>query len=140
MNRKEFLKSMGLSGAALLAVYCSGCSLSPNVNFNTPSTSVDFTLDLSQSAYNSLNTDGGYVITNGVVVARTTSGQYVAVTQICSHEGQPNVTYVKSSNIFYCNVHGAQYDTSGKGLNSNGRNGLATYKTSLNGTLLRVYS
>lgn len=141
MNRKDFLKNLGLGGAALLAVYCSGCSLNGNPSFTqTPSVSVDFTLDLSTSSYSALNNNGGYVITNGIVVAKTTSGTYVAVTQICSHEGRPNVTYVKSSNSFYCSVHGATYDTSGKGLNSNGRNGLVTYKTSLTGSLLRIYS
>jgi nitrite reductase/ring-hydroxylating ferredoxin subunit len=138
MNRTEFLKKMGLGGAALVAVYCSGCSVN-NVT-PTPSGSVDFTLDLTASANAALNTVGGYVISNRVVVAKIPTGEFVAVTQVCSHEGRANVTYLKSSNVFYCNVHGATYDTTGKGLNSDGRNGLTTYKTSLSGSSLRVYS
>ena len=139
MERKEFLKALGLGGAALMAVYCTGCSINGDSNIK-PAGNVDITLDLTSAANAALNSDGGFIVTNGIVVARTTTGIYVAVTQVCSHEGRPNVTYLKSTNIFYCNVHGATYDTSGKGLNSNGRNGLTTYKTELNGTSLRIYS
>ncbi len=139
INRLEFLKKLGFGGTALMAVYCSGCSINGNVN-PTPSGNVDFTLDLTSSANAALNTNGGFVITNRIVVAKTTTGEYVAVTQICSHEGQINVTYVKSSNIFYCSAHGAEYNTAGKGLNSEGRNGLTTYKTALTGSSLRIYS
>jgi cytochrome b6-f complex iron-sulfur subunit len=139
MDRKDFLKTLGLGGAALVAVYCSGCSINGNAT-PTPSGNVDFTLDLTSPANTALNTNGGYVISNGIVVAKTKTGSYVAVTRICSHEGAPNVTYVKSSNVFYCSSHGATYDTSGKGLNSAGRNGLTTYNTALTGSSLRVYS
>jgi len=139
MERKEFLKSLGLGGAAIIAVYCTGCSLNGD-NAITPAGNVDLTLDLTDPANAALNTDGGFIVTKGLVIARTTNGLYVAVTQVCSHEGHPNVTYLKSSNSFYCNVHGAMYDTSGRGLNSNGRNGLTTYKTEITGTSLRIFS
>lgn len=138
MNRTAFLRKLGLGGAALVAVYCSGCVV--NDATPAPASNVDLTLDLTSSAYSALNTIGGYIITNRIVIAKISSSEFVAVTQICSHEGQANVTYVKSSNVFYCNSHGATYDTAGKGLNSEGRNGLTTYKTSLTGTSLRVYS
>ena len=138
MNRTEFLKKLGLGGAALVAVYCSGCSV--NDATPAPATNVDFTLDLTTSANATLNTVGGFVVSNRIVIAKVSSTEFVAVTQVCSHEGRANVTYVKSSNTFYCNVHGATYDTAGKGLNSEGRNGLTTYKTALTGSSLRIYS
>lgn len=137
MNRNDFLKTLGLGGAALVAVYCTGCSDNGGIK---PSNNVDFTLDLTTPANAALNTNGGYVISNNVVVARTNSGTFVAVTQVCSHEGRTNVSYRKSSNDFYCNVHGATYDTMGKGSNSDGKNGLTTYQTAHTGTSLRVFS
>ena len=80
------------------------------------------------------------MIANTVVVAKTKAGIYVAVTQICSHQGNTNVVYQQSTDDFYCGVHGALYDTLGNGLNSNGSNGLKKYNTALSGTSLRIYS
>jgi cytochrome b6-f complex iron-sulfur subunit len=95
IKRNEFLKSLGLKGASLMAVYCgtsvlSSCSKEESV---TPASSVDFTLDLSQASNAALTKDGGYVISNRVVVARVSSTKYVAVTQICSHENKVSVIY-----------------------------------------------
>ena len=51
---------------------------------------VDFTLDLDESAYDALNAVGGYVRINKVVIAAVSEGTFVAVTQICSHQGAEN--------------------------------------------------
>ncbi|MHA8062224.1 ubiquinol-cytochrome c reductase iron-sulfur subunit [Aquirufa beregesia] len=140
IKRHEFLKSLGLKGASLVAVYCGASAVSSCKNETgiTPSSSADFTLDLSQAAYSKLNNVGSYVVTQNVVVARVSSTAFAAVTQICSHEGRSAVIY--SSGGFYCPEHGATFDTSGKGLNANGSRGLTTYKTTLTGNSLRVYS
>jgi cytochrome b6-f complex iron-sulfur subunit len=41
---------------------------------------------------------------------------------------------------FYCTEHGAKFDTTGKGLNSEASKGLTVYKTELTANSLRVYS
>ena len=46
MERKEFLKALGLGGAALMAVYCTGCSINGDANIK-PAGNVDITLDLT---------------------------------------------------------------------------------------------
>jgi cytochrome b6-f complex iron-sulfur subunit len=139
IKRHEFLKSLGLKGASLLAVYCGASTLSSCQNDSvSPASNVDFTLDLSSAAYSKLTTAGNYVIYNGVVVARISATAFAAVTQVCSHEGRPNVIY--SGGGFYCTVHGATYSTSGTGTNSAGSRGIQAYKTTLTGTSLRVYS
>ena len=97
-------------------------------------------MDLNDSNYSTLKNNGGYVIVNSVVVAKAKNGAYVAVTQICSHQGNVNVIYDASNDNFYCNSHGARFNTSGGGLNSEGSNGLKTYNTTLTGTSLRVFS
>lgn len=139
IKRHEFLKSLGLKGASLLAVYCGASALSSCQNDSvSPASNVDFTLDLSSAAYSKLNTAGNYVITNGVVVARVSSTTFAAVTQICSHEGKANVIY--SGGGFYCTQHGATFSTSGAGTNSNGSKGIKAYQTTLSGTSLHVFS
>ncbi|MHA8067239.1 Rieske 2Fe-2S domain-containing protein [Aquirufa sp. ROCK2-A2] len=141
IKRNEFLKSLGLKGASLMAVYCGVSTLSScskDEESITPASSVDFTLDLSQASNSALSKDGGYVISNRVVVARISASKYVAVTQICSHENKASVIYSNSG--FYCPEHGATFDTTGKGTNENGSRGLTAYKTTLTGTSLRVQS
>lgn len=139
IKRHEFLKSLGLKGASLLAVYCGASALSSCTNESvSPASSVDFTLDLTNTTYSKLNTAGNYVIYNGVVVARVSSTTFAAVTQVCSHENKANVIF--SGGGFYCTQHGATFSTTGVGTNANGSKGIKAYQTTLSGTNLRVFS
>lgn len=138
IQRHEFLKSLGLKGASLLAVYCGATSLTSCKNESvTPASAVDFTLDLSNAAYSALNTVGKYVIYNQVVVARVSATSFAAVTQICTHEGRAQVIYNGSK--FYCSAHGATFSTSGSALSVASKS-LTSYQTALTGTTLRVYA
>ena len=142
MNRMEFLKSLGLKGASLFAVYCAASGLSSCVNESmdptnpTGVTGNELILDLTSAAYTKLNTVGNYVIVSGIVIARVSTSTFAAVTQVCSHEGQRKVVY--NAGEFYCPSHGARFDTAGKGLNSTGSRGLETYACLLEGTTLKV--
>jgi Rieske Fe-S protein len=137
IKRNEFLKSLGLKGASLLAVYCGTSSLTSCQNESiSPASAVDFTLDLSNAAYSALNTVGKYVVYNQVVIARVSSTSFAAVTQICTHEGKAQVIYNGSK--FYCTAHGATFSTAGAALSVANRS-LTSYQTSLSGTSLRVY-
>jgi cytochrome b6-f complex iron-sulfur subunit len=141
INRKRFLSKLGLGTGAIMATYCLGSlSSCDDEDDDYIGGEVDFTLDLDESAYDALNAVGGYVRMNKVVIATVSEGTFVAVTQICSHEGQEKVIYRSSNNDFYCTQHGATFDLQGNGLNSNGSKGILVYKTSLSGTLLRIYS
>ena len=138
IKRNEFLKSLGLKGASLLAVYCGATSLSSCKNESvTPASAVDFTLDLNQAAYSALNTVGKYVIYNQVVVARVSATSFAAVTQICSHEGRAQVIF--NGTNFFCTAHGATFSTTGTALSVTNK-AIASYKTALSGTTLRVYA
>jgi len=142
MNRMEFLKSLGLKGASLFAVYCAASSLTSCVNesmdpnLTSGGTGNELLLDLSSSAYSKLNTVGNYVIVSGIVIAKVSATAFAAVTQVCSHEGKRQVVF--NAGEFYCSAHGARFDTAGKGLNSTGSRGLKTYVTTLEGTILKV--
>jgi nitrite reductase/ring-hydroxylating ferredoxin subunit len=139
INRNDFLKKIGFSSAALFAVMCAGGTLSSCQNESgvTPLAS-DITLDLANAQYAALLKNGGYVVlsSQNVVVAKTNTGAYAAVTLICSHEQQRQIMYRTSE--FYCTAHGARYDNNGTGLNSEGRKGLTVYQTSLSGNILTI--
>lgn len=142
INRMEFLKSLGFKGASLLAVYCSIPALSGCINESMDSVNggagTDFSLDLTDPSFSKLNTVGNYAVQNRVVIARISTTEFAAVTQVCSHEGKLKVNF--TSGEFYCPEHGARFDTDGKGLNSKGSRGLKTYQTELTGTSLRIFS
>ncbi len=144
INRMEFLKSLGFKGASLVAVYCAIPALSSCINESMDpansggTTDPGFTLELTDPAYSQLNSVGGYVIKNRVVIARISTTAFAAVTQVCSHEGKLKVNF--TSGEFYCPEHGARFDTNGKGLNSKGSKGLKTYRTELTGNTIRIYS
>lgn len=139
MNRADFLKSLGLKGAALVAVYCAGQSLtacSPGASVTpAPIPAGGVTLDLTSPANAALLKQGGYIVTNNIVVANTSKG-YVAVTVVCSHEGEKQVQL--RNDEFYCTAHGARYDLAGNGLNSTGSRGITAYKVTQAGNTLTI--
>lgn len=135
MNRYEFLKSLGFGGAALMVLLTS-CRQEEIVKPDGP---VDFELDLESPDNTVLRVKGGYVVANGVVVARTFHGLLAAANRTCSH--QKNNTVVFQDNEFYCPVHGARFDSKGFGLNDYGKNGLRVYKIMpLPDNKIRVFS
>jgi cytochrome b6-f complex iron-sulfur subunit len=135
MNRKEFLAQLGTGGVAVFAAAClQGCSKTSGAPSN-----VDFQLDLTSSANSALKTAGGYVINQGVIVAYTTSGTYLAVSAACPHEGL-QVQFKSSNNQFVCNAHNSFFSSNGARISGPANTGLKQYKTSLTGNILRVYS
>jgi cytochrome b6-f complex iron-sulfur subunit len=138
MDRKEFLTILGIGAAAVACSACfGGCQ--PNNGVTDAPTNVDFTLDLSDPANVSLRTNGGYIYKNGVIVARTVNGNYVAVSSSCTHAGTA-VQYVSSTNRFYCPSHGSNFATDGSVVNGPASSVLSKYNTSLTGSMLRVFS
>jgi cytochrome b6-f complex iron-sulfur subunit len=140
IKRNDFLKSLGLKGASLMAIYCGASALSSCQNESevAPTGTVDFTLDLTNASYSALNTVGKYITINKVVIARISATSFAAVTQICSHEGQPQVMYNGSG--FSCPAHGATFSITGEKTNNVSSKGITAYKTTLTNTSLRVFS
>lgn len=140
MERKEFLKMLGISTASGLATVClASCGkTSTNGNYEGPA-NVNFTLDLSATANAALANTGGYLYSNGVIVAKTTAGTYIAVSEACTHLGV-SVTYRGPAQQFYCPSHGATFTDSGVVTNGPATTPLTQYHTALTGTMLRVYS
>jgi cytochrome b6-f complex iron-sulfur subunit len=137
MDRRAFLTVAGVGAVTAACVSClNGCSQSNPIS---PPTNVDFTLDLTSPANAALAAEGGYVYSNGVIVARASGGGYIAVSQQCTHQGA-NVVYRLSTNDFYCGAHGSKFSATGAVTQGPAGSPLGSYKTALNGTTLRVYS
>ena len=133
MDRREFLSLTGLSAGGIFMATCiASCKKTA-----TAAPSVDFTLDLSQSANAALNAPGGYVYSNGVIVAKTTSGSIVAVAASCTHQGT-NVQYQSSGDRFHCPNHGANFSDSGAVLNGPATQSLKQYTVTITGNMVNV--
>jgi cytochrome b6-f complex iron-sulfur subunit len=147
MNRKEFFSRVGFGAAAVLipacitgvATSCSSDSTSDSGGSTPvvpPPTGVDFNLDISTGA---LATNGGYLVTKQIVVARTLVGDFLAVSASCPHEGT-NVKFSSSGNNFVCPNHNSQFSNKGVVTQGPATANLKEYNTALTGNTLRVFS
>lgn len=139
LSRNEFLKNLGFKGAALVALYCSGNALTSCKSDGTDVTplATDIVIDLSATTSAALTKANGYIISNNVVIARTSaSATYAAATIVCSHEARNEVIY--KSGEFFCTAHGARFTNAGVGLNTEGKAGLKVYQVSVSGNTLTV--
>ena len=131
ITRKDFLRSMGLGGSALLAVLAS-CKNASDVILPVGGITVDLATKLL--------TTNSYVYSNGVIIARTASGNtassFVAVAQACTHAGT-SVVY-QSSGKFHCPNHGAEFNTSGAVTQGPATQSLKKYTVAVSGTTLTV--
>ena len=131
ISRKDFLRSMGLGGAALMAVLA---SCKNTVDTILPSGGV--TVDLSTK----LLTVGSYIYSNGIIIARIAAGNtatsFAAVAQACTHEGT-SVVY-QSSGKFHCPNHGSEFNTTGGVTQGPATKSLTKYTTAVSGTTLTV--
>lgn len=131
MKRGEFLRSLGLSSAALMSFYCLGTTMTscsgkddpapatttpgPGLTGNADATkgAIDFTLDLTNADYSKLKTQGEFIKVGSVLVANVKGGRYVAMQRLCTHQQQDGVSYRLGSDDFGCNVHGSVFATDG---------------------------
>jgi cytochrome b6-f complex iron-sulfur subunit len=141
MDRKDFLTAIGMGAASVAVLNCIGCAKGStgDPSSNPAPTNVDFTLDLTTSTNSALNNNGGYIYSNGIIVARTTTGTYIAVSQTCRHQNT-SVIYRANQNQFYCQRHGATYSETGVSAGIETNLPLTKYNTQLTGTNLRIFS
>jgi cytochrome b6-f complex iron-sulfur subunit len=136
MDRKEFLAQIGLGAAGLVLFGCMG-GCNKDIVPTAPS-NVNLTLDLTTTAYAGLLTPGGYAYTNnGIIVAQTKAGEYIAVSQYCTHKGV-TVNYTANSNKFICTAHGSVFGPTGTVLNGPAGSALKQYTVTKTGNSLLI--
>ncbi len=142
MERKEFLALLGSGAATVVFAGCfGGCSKKeddPTPNTPGTSTKKDFTLDLNVPANAALQNNGGHLVSNEVIVAKTSAGNYIAVSSLCTHQGA-TLTFESPNNQFHCPNHGSNFALDGKVVNGPAATALKQYKTALTGSSLRVF-
>lgn len=141
MDRKDFLSSIGMSAATFTLLSCIGCkksdgSLSSDL---AGPTGVDFTLDLSLAANSALLANGGSLISNNIIIAKTINGNFVALQRSCTHQNY-QLTYESADHLFYCPSHGSTFSENGSVLNGPAVRSLSVYHVQQTGSSLRIYS
>ena len=162
MNRGEFLKNLGLSSKALMAVYCLGAvtacggseddpnPVNPDPGTNNPGTgtagltgttsgtSIDFTVDLTHANYAKLKTQGEFLYVANIIIANA-KGTMVALSKVCTHEGS-TVQYRSAENDFLCPNHLSEFALDGSVEKSPAPSALKAFKTELtnSGNSLKV--
>ncbi|HLK97563.1 MAG TPA: Rieske (2Fe-2S) protein [Hymenobacter sp.] len=142
MKRNEFIQLFGLGAVSVLAGGClGGCSKDDNDGSTpTPTSSVDFTLDLTAAANAPLNDPAvGYVYgANGqVIVAKTTAGGFIAVAAPCTHQGT-RVVFQAANTLFFCPTHSSRFNPDGTVVNGPAGAALKRYTVTQTGNSLRV--
>ncbi len=129
ISRKDFLLSLGLGGASLMAVLAS-CK---NADSVAPS---GVSVDISTTIKNV----GDYTYSSGVIIARVSAGStaasFVALSKACTHEGTA-VTY-QGNGVFYCPNHGAQFSTTGSVTRGPASSSLSKYTVTITGSTLTI--
>jgi cytochrome b6-f complex iron-sulfur subunit len=154
MERKQFLNLVGISvGAVILQNCLSGCSKAsdpapavvPPVtppsgggsttvsgltgNNSIAKGAIDFTLDITDKNFSDLATNGKALVSGDIIVARTKTGDFLALAKACTHQGT-TVDYVADTNIFNCSNHGSQFNADGTVKKDPATAALKSYKTS----------
>ena len=115
MPRQQFFKLVGISIGTLLSLpSIAGCSGQANGE-PTPDAAqkIDFMVQLNAKGNEGLQTKGGYVIVNNILVAHTEKDQFVAVSAGCSHD-RTKLVYRPAENQFYCPLDLSRFDVNGK--------------------------
>ena len=120
---------LAVGGSAFLEA-CTKSSTTPS------GPTVDFTLDLTLPANAALGHTGGYIYSNGVIVAKT-STSYIALSQSCTHQGC-TVTFNSGGNDFVCPCHGGIYSLDGSVMSGPPPSPLKSYSVTKNGNILSV--
>ena len=144
IERKEFMRQVGIGFGAILLTNClTACSDMeiPDPMPGIGGDKLDFTLNLNQMANNSLNSKGGFVVSQNVIIARTLlDDNFLAVAAACTHEGII-ISYRANSNDFKCPKHGSEFTSAGAVQAGPATAALTKYKTAFDKTAntLRIF-
>lgn len=141
MNRRESIQKFVLGGTVLVLApaVLQSCSKDPATNppgGTPPPAGTKITLDLTLPANAALNSAGGSLLTQTVLVINTGTG-YVALTSICTHEHN-TVAFNSATGTIICPFHGSQFTTTGSVVNGPAASPLQSYPVSKTGDILTI--
>lgn len=145
MTRRDLIQKVLIGGTTFLILppVLSSCSKDDGDDnggtggSNPPKT---ITVDLTSAANAALNSVGGYIVTQGIIVANTSTG-FLALDGICTHQGNL-ITYNLASHNFPCSRqeegHGSVFSTTGSVISGPAPSALKSYAVSKNGNILTI--
>lgn len=144
MTRRDLIQKVVVGGAVILVTpaILTNCS---KISTPTPTPNPGpgggsgnkITIDLTNAAFTALNTAGGSVVTQGIIIANTGSGNFVALSSTCTHLGC-TVGYSSVSNNFPCPCHGSVFSSSGSVVNGPASSPLTSFGVSKSGNTLTI--
>ena len=143
MNRKEFFSKAIIGGSLifLAPAILNSCSKSedpaPSSGGNTSGGTSGTTIDLTSTDYAALKNVGGYAYSGDIIIVRTGTSTYIALTKICTHQSC-TVAYNSTSANIECPCHGSKFSTSGAVIQGPAPSSLKTYTVTLSGTTLKI--
>ncbi len=136
MDRIEFLKTASSVTVLLcLGIGLGGCSKDDDEK--PPSTS-PFSFDITQSPFNALETDGGWLLhPDRDVLLVNVGGDIRAFTSVCTHTGCSRQWSFPSGN-FRCGCHGSTFSTDGDVVSDPANGSLAEFNVERTGDTVSV--
>jgi cytochrome b6-f complex iron-sulfur subunit len=140
LDRRAFFSLVGTSiGAIVLSNCLSSCSAPADAVAPGPSTGGNtggnsgLTLNLNDAANAKLKQNGGFIYKNGLIIARTKDGSFIAVSQVCTHAGV-TVEFDAAGNRIHCPGHGSNFKNDGSIINGPAGSPLKAFKTAFDST------
>ena len=99
---------------------------------------VDFTIDVTDPQYAVLQTIGGNLVLNNVLIIHTVQFTYAAVSPYCTSDNCM-LNYTLTTNTLSCPCDGSEFGLNGFVLLSPAVFPLPVYKADLSGTLLHIH-
>jgi len=142
MNRRDVIQKVLIGTTALIVIpsafnSCTKTPISPTDNSTPPPAGTKITLDLTTTDYSALNSTGGSVVVQNIIVVNTGGGVFVALSSVCTHQGC-TVNYSSSGSNFVCPCHGSSYTLTGSVVNGPAELPLKSYTVSKLGNIVTI--
>jgi cytochrome b6-f complex iron-sulfur subunit len=140
MNRRDLVQKVLLGSTALIVMpsALTSCEKSPAPDPGPgPNPGTKITIDLTLPANSALNSDGGSLVVQSIIVANTGSMAFIALDSICTHQGC-TVEYNAGADNIQCPCHGSVYSKTGTVINGPAPKALKSYPVTKAGDIITI--
>jgi cytochrome b6-f complex iron-sulfur subunit len=142
MKRRDLIQKIILGGATVIIVpsVISSCSKDEDDTGGGGGGGTapkQLTIDLTSPTYSALNTAGGSVIVQNIIVANTGNDVFVALSSVCTHDGCA-VGYNLAANNFPCPCHQSVFAANGSVVTGPAATSLKSYAINKSGNTLTI--
>ncbi|WP_258104583.1 ubiquinol-cytochrome c reductase iron-sulfur subunit [Marinoscillum sp. MHG1-6] len=137
MDKREFIRSAGATAIlASLGFTISNCS-SEKLPEPGGDTSSDFQFDLNNHPYNSLNTEGEWILVKSEsLLLVNAEGTIMAFSSVCTHLGCSSAWTFGENAV--CGCHGSTFDQNGNVVQGPAKQSLIRKSVTINGDIVVV--